>query len=63
MATIFMTIAKSLMSEWLMKRLAYMALKALAASTKNELDNEAVFLVGQGLGLEDEDEKFEKEED
>jgi len=53
MASIAMSIIKSLMTEWLMKRLAYTALKALAASTKNDLDDEAVFIVGQSLGLED----------
>ena len=47
-----MSILKSLMSEWLMKRLAYAGLKALAASTDNELDDEAVYAVGQALGLE-----------
>jgi hypothetical protein len=63
MMTIFMTIAKSLMTEWLFKRIAYQGLKALVASTKNELDDEAVFIVGQGLGLEDKDDEFEGEED
>ena len=40
-----------------MKRLAYMALKALAASTKNDLDDKAVYMVGQALGLEDTESK------
>lgn len=53
MAAIAMSILKSLMSEWLMKRMAYMALKALASSTKNDLDDEAAYIVGQALGLED----------
>ena len=57
-----MGLLKSLMTEFLFKRLAYMGLKALAASSKNELDDEAVFLVGQTLGLEDEDDEFEAED-
>ncbi len=58
MAAIAMSILKSLMTEWLMKRIVYRSLEALASSTKNELDDEAVFNVGQALGLEDKDEVF-----
>ena len=58
MMTIFMGIAKSLMSEWLMKRLAYAALEALAASSKNELVMETAYTVGQALGLEDKGTKY-----
>lgn len=61
MGTMAMAIIKSLMSEWLMKRMAYMALKALASSTDNALDDEAVFTVGQALGLEDKRKKFKKD--
>jgi hypothetical protein len=59
MMNIFMTIGKTLMTEWLMKRLAYSALKALAASTKNELAMETTYTVGQALGLEDKDTAYE----
>ena len=53
MNVIMMGILKSLMTEWLMKRIAYTALKALAKSTKNDLDDKMVLLIGQSLGLED----------
>jgi hypothetical protein len=53
MTTIAMNILKSLMTEWLMKRMVYIGLKALASSTKNELDDEAVKTIGQALGLEE----------
>lgn len=59
MQAFLLTLAKSLMTEWLMKRLAYMALKALAASSKNKLDDEATFLVGQALGLEDKEDEYQ----
>ena len=59
MSTILMSLLKSLMTEFLFKRLAYLGLKALAESSKNELDDEAVFLVGQALDLEDKDNEFE----
>ena len=62
MQAFFLGLAKSLLTEWLMKRLAYMALKALAASSKNTLDDQATFLVGQALGLEDEDDEYEEED-
>ena len=61
MQAFFLGLAKSFMTEWLFKRLAYLALKALAASSKNNLDDEAVFLVGQALELEDKDEEFESD--
>ena len=59
MQAFLLGLAKSLMTEWLVKRLAYMALKALVASSKNELDDQAVFLVGQALDLEDKDDEYE----
>tara|TARA_R110002126_G_scaffold194320_2_gene342447 strand:- start:321 stop:503 length:183 start_codon:yes stop_codon:yes gene_type:complete len=59
MMSIFIGIAKSLMSEWLMKRLAYAALTALADSSDNELAKETAFVVGQALGLEDKEDKYE----
>ena len=53
MAVMAMTILKSLITEALMKRLVYIGMKALAKSTKNTLDDEAVHAVGIALGLEE----------
>ena len=50
MQAFLLGLAKSLMTEWLVKRLA---------SSKNELDDQAVFLVGQALDLEDKDDEYE----
>tara|TARA_R110000868_G_scaffold147733_2_gene369319 strand:+ start:556 stop:750 length:195 start_codon:yes stop_codon:yes gene_type:complete len=63
MQAFLLGLAKSLMTEWLMKRLAYMALRALVASTKNSLDDEAVYLVGQSLGLEDDDTTYQEDQE
>lgn len=52
MPIIVATILKSLVSEFVFKRLIYIALKALVKSTKNELDDQAVKVIGQALGLE-----------
>jgi hypothetical protein len=60
MQVMLMSLLNTLLTEWLFKRLAYMALKALAASSKNKLDDEAAFIVGQALGLEDKEDKFEE---
>ena len=53
MPVIAMTILKSLLTEYVMKRLVYIALKSLVKSTKNTLDDEAVKTIGTALGLED----------
>ena len=57
MQALLLSLGKTMMTEWLLKRLAYLALKALVASTKNDLDDKAVYLVGQSLGLEDKESK------
>ena len=54
MQVIAMTILKSLITEALMKRLVYIAIRALAKSTKNKLDDDAAHAVGIALGLEEE---------
>jgi hypothetical protein len=53
MTVILATLAKGLISEYIFKRLIYIGLKALVKSTKNVLDDEALMVVAQGLGLED----------
>ena len=55
MSVVLMGIVKSLISEYVLKRLVYVALKALVKSTKNTLDDEALLIVGKALGLEKKD--------
>lgn len=53
MPVILMGLVKGLLTEYVLKRLVYVALKALVKSTKNELDDEAVHIIGQALDLEE----------
>ena len=53
MSIVFTNILKSVVTEYVFKRLIYLGLKALVTSTKNKLDDEAVAIVGEALGLEE----------
>lgn len=53
MKVVLMGIVKSVLTEYIFKRLIYIGLKALVKSTKNELDDEALKIIAVALGLED----------
>ena len=48
------------LTEWLIKRIVYLGAKALVTSTKNKLDNQIVYVLGQALELEDADVSYEE---
>ena len=53
MQIILATVLRYLVTEYVFKRVIYIALKSLAKSTKNTVDDELVKVVGQALELED----------
>tara|TARA_R100001463_G_C3489754_1_gene217873 strand:- start:619 stop:798 length:180 start_codon:yes stop_codon:yes gene_type:complete len=53
LTAVLTNLCKSVVTEYVFKRLIYLGLKSLADSTENKLDDKAVAIVGQALGLEE----------